>query len=57
MNKDLSFEQINKEKRKILLNRFAEVEEISKLVLFLSSSKASYINDSIIRVDGGRLND
>lgn len=57
MNKDLSFEQINKEKRKILLNRFASVEEISKLVLFLSSSKASYINDSIIRVDGGRLND
>ncbi len=57
MNKDLSYEQINEEKKKILLGRFAEPEEISKIVLFLSSSKASYINDSIIRVDGGRLND
>jgi 3-oxoacyl-[acyl-carrier protein] reductase len=56
MNKDLSLEQINDEKRKILLGRFAEPEEISKVVLFLASAKANYINDSIIRVDGGRYN-
>lgn len=56
MNKDLSIEQVNKEKKKILLNRFAEKEEIAKLVLFLASSKANYINDSIIRIDGGKYN-
>ena len=57
MNKDLSLEQIEKEKRRILLNRFAKPEEIASLVLFLASSKADYINDSIIRIDGGKYND
>ncbi len=56
MNKDLSLDQINKEKRKILLSRFGEVEDISNLVVFLASNKAKYINDSIIRVDGGKYN-
>ena len=56
MNKDLSLDQITEEKRNILLNRFAEPEDIANVVLFLSSSKANYINDSIIRVDGGKYN-
>lgn len=53
MNKDLSIEQIKQEEDKILLNRFAKPDEIAKLVVFLSSSKAKYINNEIIRMDGG----
>jgi len=56
MNKDLSYEQINQEKSKILLGRFANPEEISRTIVFLASNDASYINDSIIRVDGGKYN-
>ena len=56
MNKDLSIEQINEERKKILLGRFAEADEIAKIIVFLANSKANYINDAIIRVDGGKYN-
>ena len=51
MNKDLSDEFRNKEIDKILLGRFAEPEEIAEVIYFVSQSK--YINDAILRVDGG----
>lgn len=56
MTKDLSIEQINEERKNILLGRFAEAEEIAKVIAFLVCDAAAYVNDSIIRVDGGKYN-
>ncbi len=54
MNKDLDESFKQKEIDKILLRRFASPKEIASLVYFLSTEEASYINDSIIKIDGGK---
>lgn len=54
MNKELDEEFINSEKEKILMGRFGYPEEIASLVKFLISDEASYINNSVIRIDGGK---
>ena len=51
MNKELDKDFIKEEESKILLNRFAEAEEIAEAIYNIVNSK--YINDEIIRVDGG----
>jgi len=53
MNKDMDLDYKKNEEGKILLNRFANSEEIANVVYFIASDEASYINGSIIRVDGG----
>ncbi len=55
MNKDLDQNQVEDINSKILLKRFGEPKEIANIVLFLASNYASYVNDSIINVNGGNL--
>lgn len=52
--KDYDEEFMNMELDKILLRRFGEASEVAKLVKFLISDDAKYINNSIIRIDGGQ---
>lgn len=54
MNKTLSEEFRKEEESRIILGRFAEPIEIAKVIYFLASDDASYLNGVILPVDGGR---
>ena len=47
-------EFIKSEEEKILVKRSGKPEEVAKLVKFLVSEDANYINNSVIRIDGGQ---
>ena len=49
MNEEFKKEELSK----IYLQRFATEEEVANVIIFLLSAKASYVNNTIIRVDGG----
>lgn len=49
---DMDNEFLAKERDKVLLNSFISCEEVAKVIYFLVND-TSFINDTIIRVDGG----
>lgn len=51
---DYDDEFMQMELDKILVRRIGEASEVAHLVKFLISDEASYINNSIIRIDGGQ---
>ncbi len=46
---------LKQECEKILLKRYGQPSEVANLVSFLVSDKADYINNTIIRIDGGQI--
>ncbi len=53
MNKDLPQELVDYQIGKICKKRFAKPEEIAKLIAFLASDDAEFINSEVIKIDGG----
>ena len=53
MNKELPEDFVKEETERILVKRFAEPEEIAKVVTFLASEDANFVNSTVIKVDGG----
>ena len=54
MNEELDDDYMKEEQAKVVLGRFADPLEIAKVIYFLASNEASYVNGSIIVADGGR---
>lgn len=48
-------EFLKQETDKILVQRYGKPEEVASLVRFLVSDEADFINNSIIRIDGGQM--
>ena len=46
---------LKQETEKILVKRYGKPDEVAKLVKFLVSEEANYINNTVIRIDGGQL--
>ena len=46
---------LKEETDKILKKRYGEPEEVASLVKFLISDEADYINNAVIRIDGGQM--
>ena len=55
MNKDLPADYMAEEMQKVCLKRIAEPAEMAKVIRFLASDDASYVNGAVIVADGGRL--
>lgn len=53
MNKDLPSDLVEEETSKIYLKRFAEPKEIASLVYYLGSEENTFLNNEIIKIDGG----
>lgn len=53
MNKDLPSDLVEEETSKIYLKRFAEPKEIASLVYYLGSEENTFVNNEIIKIDGG----
>ena len=51
--KDIDEEYKKLEEEKIFVKRIGTPEEVANVVTFLVSDEASYINNAVIRVDGG----
>ena len=53
LDNELDGKLISSESDKILLKRFADPTEIANVIAFLAGDEASYINGTVIKVDGG----
>lgn len=55
MNAGLPADVIAEENKKFILGRMARPEEVARTILFLASDDASFVNGTVLVVDGGRL--